>query len=172
MTRPTAAAVAKAKGDILAALHTFRASCRSRQARCLALLRELAKEHDRDANALYRADRRFVRAVDPEDRLQSSMRGDLFVNWSPGAVEIPDRDYLSDTVPSGDIDDALDDVATLLAEAKELYAPDDDAYGPQPLRVSSSRGTAGRSRRRRRPGRTGRARRRARSRRSTGPRAR
>jgi hypothetical protein len=123
---PSPAKLAKAKGDIVAALHTFRVACRSRQARYLALLRELAKEHNRDANALDRADQRFVQAVDPAGRLPASPRSDeLFVNWSPGEVEIPDRDYLGDVVPSGDISDALDDVDSLLGEVRELYTADD-----------------------------------------------
>ena len=126
MGAPSSVKVAKAKEAIRTALEAFRASCRSRQARYLALLRELAKEHDRDANELHRADRKFIRDIDPEHRVRLAMHSDeLFVNWSPGTVEIPDRDDVGDTVPGGDIHDALDDVDSMLAEAKTLYANDE-----------------------------------------------
>lgn len=132
MASPSPAKLAKAKGEIRAALEAFRASCRSRQARYLALLRELRREHDRDANALYRADRKFVEAVDPERRVREQRMdngepfGDeLFVNWSPGEVEVPDRDYVGDAVPGGDVSDALDDVDSFLDQVRDDYAPDD-----------------------------------------------
>jgi len=113
-------ATAKAKSDVVAALKAFKASCRARQARFLRLMRELAKEHERDVETLSEAGDAFVRTVDPNG-LVANPEEWAFVNWGPGEVDVPDRDSVGDIVPGGDVDDALDDVDAILDEAKNHY---------------------------------------------------
>jgi len=114
-------ATAKAKGDMVAALKAFRASCRNRQAKFLATVRALAKEHERDVDALSEAEDRFSRTVDPEGRVLNREAWSL-VNWGPGEVEVPGRDSVDEFVPGGNIDAALDDVEAILNITEDAYA--------------------------------------------------